>query len=167
MQRLNAKKGSVGVRKVPNEYVLLHQQAQGGYKQLNVIPIFLPNCFAPATITRLNFQVIASVRVLASGSNLVLVTCLQGSFGCALRIKRDGPGDAALVVKVLDITQDSYKWVMREICFGYHLAKSCHPNMARLLHHYVSPNSDPPNNEFSAGSCVYFVQDDCGKSLIQ
>jgi len=92
------------------------------------------------------------------------MTIPQGSFGCALRIQFDGK---AFVVKVLNITENSYKWVMREILFGYHLAKFNHPNIARLLHHYVSPNSIPANNDFSVGSCVYFVQDDCGQSMLQ
>ena len=42
---------------------------------------------------------------------MAAVMIAQGSFGCAMRI-------GALVVKVLNITEDSYKWVMREILFG-------------------------------------------------
>ncbi len=163
LQRLSSKNCGFGATKVPNEYVLLHS---AGYT-LNAIPIFLPNCIAPVTMTAGNFQVIASVCALASHCDFACVTCLQGSFGCAMRLRLDGPGDRTVVIKVLDITQHSYKWVMREMVFGYHLAKISHPNIARLQHHYVSPNSDPPYNEFSAGSCVYFVQDDCGKSLLQ
>ena len=97
-------------------------------------------------------------------NSFAIVTNVQGSFGCALRISCN---HRAFVIKVLDITQNSYRWVMREILFGYHLAKFHHPNIAQLLYNYSSPNSDPPHNEFSAGCCVYFVQDDCGQSLIQ
>jgi hypothetical protein len=89
----------------------------------------------------------------------------QGSFGCALRVTF--PGAKSFVIKVLDITSYSYKWIMREILFGYHLAAFRNPHIACLLHHYVSPNSVPQNHEVSAGSCIYFVQDDCGKGLVQ
>ena len=101
---------------------------------------------------------------MAVNNDAAVVMILQGSFGCALRIKSDR---GVFVIKVLDITEHSYKWVMREILFGYHLAKFNHTNIARLLHHYVSPNSIPAPNDFSVGSCVYFVQDDCGQSMQQ
>ena len=76
-------------------------------------------------------------------------------------------GGKEFVFKALHITDASYKWVMREILFGYHLAKLAHPNIARLLHHYVSPNSVPAIDDFSGRSCIYFVQDNCGTSLLQ
>jgi hypothetical protein len=100
--------------------------------------------------------------------DIAIVMILQGSFGCALRITSGSPSKK-FVIKVLDITEESYKWVMREILFGYHLTQFDHPNIARLLHHYVSPNSTSQSHEFdfAAGSCVYFVQDDCGESLLQ
>jgi hypothetical protein len=115
------------------------------------LPIFLPNCIAPESITAANFQVIASVCALASRSDLYLVMFPQGSFGCALRIKPDGDCRRAVVIKVLDITQHSYKWVMREIFFGYHLAKKSfrHPNIAQLLHHYV-PTPHTTNRRLAA-----------------
>ena len=129
------------------------------------MPVFVPNCIAfAASMHDSNFQVIASVGPLPVNVDVLLLMILQGSFGCALRIKS---GRGTFVVKVLNITESSYKWVMREILFGYHLAQLDHPNIARLEHHYVSPNSVPPKNDFAAGGCVYFVQDDCGKSLIQ
>lgn len=133
--------------------------------KVKAMPIFLPYCIAPGN-SKLHetFQVIASVGEFAMHVDFALMMIPQGSFGCALRIARD---DKTFIVKVLDITQRSYKWVMREILFGYHLAKFDHPNTARLLHHYVSPNSTPPNRLFSAGSCAFFVQDDCGPSLLQ
>ncbi len=50
---------------------------------------------------------------------MAAVTIPQGSFGCAMRITSDrSTPPRSLVVKVLSITEDSYKWVMREILFG-------------------------------------------------
>ena len=139
--------------------------------QVKVMPVFVPHCISPTRIAEGMLQVIASVCVpssCATHSNLACdhSACAQGAFGCALRIKSES-GDKAFVVKVLSITEKSYTWIMREILFGYHLSTFNHPNIARLLHHYVSPNTFFANNDFSAGSCVYFVQDDCGKSLMQ
>jgi len=151
--------------------VLLHTAVGKDRSQsVKVIPIFVPLCIAPkGLITRENFQVIASVFLfellsIAVNNGAAVVTILQGSFGCASRITSDR---GVFVIKVLDITERSYKWVMREILFGYHLSQFDHPNIARLMHHYVSPNSVPQNHDFAARSCIFFVQDDCGQSLIQ
>ena len=165
--------GSDGSQVVENEYIMLQPAPNEDYPhtsthpyKVKAMPIFLPFCIAPGISKPREdtFQVIASVGAFAMHVDFALVMISQGSYGCALRIKRD---DKTFIVKVLDISQRSYKWVMREILFGYHLAKFDHPNTARLLHHYVSPNSTPPNLLFLAGSCAYFVQDDCGPSLLQ
>lgn len=88
----------------------------------------------------------------------------QGCFACAIRITF---GRKVLVFKIVEITDASYKWVMRETLFGYHLAKLAHPNIARLLHHYFSPNSVPTKDDYAGRSCIQFIQDDCGSSIYQ
>ena len=56
---------------------------------------------------------------MAVNNDAAVVMILQGSFGCALRITSDR---GVFVIKVLDITEHSYKWVMREsfLAITYH-----------------------------------------------
>jgi hypothetical protein len=63
----------------------------------------------------------------------------------------------------MDINNDSFKWVMREQLFGYELQ---HPNIARLLSHYLSPYYKPKDDDFSVQCSMFLVQDDCGQSII-
>jgi hypothetical protein len=86
--------------------------------------------------------------------------CFQGSFGCSARIRYDGK---TIVVKSLDINHDSFKWVMREELFGYQLH---HSNIAQLLSHYLSPYYMPKDDDFSVQCSMFFVQDDCGESVL-
>ncbi len=50
---------------------------------------------------------------------------------------------------------------MRESWF---LRQLQHPNIARLLHQYVSPNSAPSKDD-PRDPTIYFIQDDCGQTL--
>jgi serine/threonine protein kinase len=51
---------------------------------------------------------------------------------------------------------------MRESWF---LRQLRHPNIAHLLHQYVSPNSVPSKTD-PRDPTVYFIQDDCGQTLL-
>jgi hypothetical protein len=84
----------------------------------------------------------------------------QGSFGCAARILYGGK---SIVVKSLEINNTSFKWVMRENLFGYQLR---HPNIARLLSHYLSPYYKPHDDSVSVQCSMFLVQDDCGQSVL-
>jgi serine/threonine protein kinase len=53
----------------------------------------------------------------------------------------------------------SFKLIMRESWF---LRQLKHPNIAQLLHQYVSPNSAPNDRH----PTFYFVQEDCGQTLL-
>lgn len=104
---------------------------------------------------------------------------LQGSFGAAFRISYDKASDASrggsppptssvaagcrprltCVVKRVDIERKSFKLIMREAWF---LQQLKHPNIASLLHQYMSPNSAPDDRNPTS----YLVQEDCGENLM-
>jgi serine/threonine protein kinase len=118
-----------------------------------------------------HFGLIGKVRSDVSVSiALVLLVCHtdQGSFGAAFRIKYVGVPDATqhessreltCVIKRQDIQRRSFKLVMRESWF---LQQLQHPNIACLLHQYMSPNSAPNDKN----PTIYFVQKDCGENLL-
>jgi serine/threonine protein kinase len=90
----------------------------------------------------------------------------QGSFGAAFRASytaasESGAIDRTCVIKRVDINRKSFKLVMRESWF---LRQLQHPNIARLLHQYVSPNSVPSKAD-PRDPTVYFIQDDGGQTL--
>jgi serine/threonine protein kinase len=70
--------------------------------------------------------------------------------------------DRICVVKRVDINRKSFKLVMRESWF---LRQLHHPNIAHLLHQYVSPNSVPSKTD-PRDPTIYFIQDDCGQTLL-
>lgn len=91
--------------------------------------------------------------------------CLQGCFGAAFRVSYTSDldvKDRTCVVKRVDINRKSFKLVMRESWF---LRQLHHPNIAHLLHQYVSPNSVPSETD-PRDPTIYFIQDDCGQTLL-
>jgi serine/threonine protein kinase len=115
----------------------------------------------------------------AIGPSAFLRHMLQGSFGAAFRISYDKACDSGrggspppissvaagcrppltCVVKRVDIERKSFKLIMRESWF---LQQLKHPNIASLLHQYMSPNSAPDDRNPTS----YLIQEDCGENLM-